>query len=414
MSKENKPLTIGELEKRKKNKTISVVIGIISAGILGSMAYTFYGFWQMSKQIAKQEPPKPKIVEEDKIRKGWKEITEERITEIEDNQRKIAEVLNKLKKDQNDLYKKLQNIEKKLGEISIKTSSYSSSTTTKPKTNHKASSTQPKEKLEEIAPPPKTYRTDFREKLQKTSPKGEKKQPELIKFTPEETSQVETTEEEKPKIKIPIGFVRGITLTGLDAPTFQWGVNNPHPILISIQDKEILANNKRLNIKACFVLGSGYGEVSSERAYIRLVKISCITKDNGLIEEKVKGWIVDDDGKIGLKGRLVTKQGAYLAKSLVAGFLSGVTKILQAGAQTVSVSPLGTTATFNPSQAGKVGIFAGASNAMDRLAKFYEKMAEQIFPVIEITPGRKVAVLFEGGDNLKEKTKVNLNPLGGK
>ena len=408
MSKE--PLTTEELEKKRRNRTITILVGVIVAGILISAGYTIFGFWKLSQQMAKNdEGVKPKIVQEKEVQRGWKEITEERLSNLEDNQRKITESLLKIQKGQEELSKKIQELESKLSQISIKRAP-----STQPVRKVKEEKKLPPEKLKELAPPPKTYtRPTFKEKLQETTP-AEKKKPELVKFTPNvsENSEGSSSNAAKPVIKIPTGFVRGITLTGLDAPTFQWGINNPHPILISLEDKEIIANNKRLNLKACFVLGSGYGEVSSERAYIRLVKISCITKDKKLLEQKVKGWVVDDDGKIGLKGRLVTKQGAYLARSLVAGFLSGIAKILQVGASTVSISPLGATATINSSQAAKAGIFSGTANAMDRLAAFYEKMAEQIFPVIEIAPGRKVAILFEGGDQIGKGSLIKLNPLG--
>jgi len=413
MSKE--PLTTEELEKKRRNRTITILVGVIVAGIIGSAGYTIFNLWKLSQQMAKEDTgSKSKIVQEKEVQRGWKEITEERLTQLEDNQRKIAENLNRIQKNQEELHKKLQEIESKISKLTLNREAIQPTTPVKSVKKEKG---LPKEQLEELAPPPKTYtHPTFKEKLKET-PTTEKQKPELVKFTPQNVSENNEgsspdNSTTKPVIKIPTGFVRGITLTGLDAPTFQWGINNPHPILISLEDKEILANNKKLNLKACFVLGSGYGEVSSERAYIRLIKISCITKDKKLLEQKVKGWIVDDDGKIGLKGRLVTKQGAYLARSLVAGFLSGIAKILQAGASTISVSPLGATATINSSQAAKAGIFSGTANAMDRLAAFYEKMAEQIFPVIEIAPGRKVAILFEGGDQLGKGSLIKLNPLG--
>lgn len=411
MAKE--PQTLEELEKKKKTRVISALIMILGIGVFGSLAFSIYDMIRIAKQMSKKESTKPRIISKKEVEKGWKDITEERLSDLEDNQRKVRDILQKLQKNQEELFKKFQEIEIKLGEINSKTRS----STVQPSHIHKAQNKKlPKESLKELAPPPKTYinsHKTFEEKLQQKAPE-EKKEPELIKFTPIETSQVQEQENEqkKLKLKIPVGFVRGITLTGLDAPTFQWGMQNPHPILISLEDREILANNRKLNLKACFILGSGFGEVSSERAYIRLVKISCIGKDNGLYEGKVKGWLIDDDGKVGLKGRLVTKQGAYLSKALIAGFLSGISKILQAGATTVSVSPLGTTSTISPSKATKIGIFAGTGNAMDRLARFYEKMAEQIFPVIEITPGRRVVVLLEGGDEISKGNEITLDPIG--
>ncbi len=407
MAKE--PQTLEELEKKRKTRAISILIIVLGVGVFGSLAFSIYDMIRIAKQMSMREPAKPRIISKKEIEKGWKDITEERLSDLEDNQREVRDILQKLQKNQEELFQKFQEIEDRLGEISTKIRS------SKKQPSYSARRTKlPEESLKELAPPPKTYSNSpktFEEKLQQKTPE-EKREPELVKFTPAETSQAQEHEQKKLKLKIPVGFVKGITLTGLDAPTFQWGMQNPHPILVSLEDREILANNRNLNLKSCFVLGSGFGEVSSERAYIRLVKISCIGKDNTLYEGEVKGWLIDDDGKVGLKGRLVTKQGAYLSKSLIAGFLSGISRILQTSSTTVSISPLGATSTIKPSQVTKVGIFAGTGNAMERLARFYEKMAEQIFPVIEITPGRRVAVLFEGGDEISEGNEITLDPIG--
>lgn len=133
-----------------------------------------------------------------------------------------------------------------------------------------------------------------------------------------------------------------------------------------------------------------------------------------MLEAQIHGWVMDDDGKVGLRGRLVTKQGAYLGRSVIAGFLSGISRILSASATTVQISPIGTTSTVSPSDALKVGMYSGIGNAAERLAKFYEKMAEEIFPVIEVNGGRRVVLAFDtnGIIRLTEK-KLELNPLEG-
>jgi conjugal transfer pilus assembly protein TraB len=43
-----------------------------------------------------------------------------------------------------------------------------------------------------------------------------------------------------------------------------------------------------------------------------------------VIDQKVKGFIVDQDGKIGLRGKVVAKMGSMIARAALAGFASGV------------------------------------------------------------------------------------------
>lgn len=46
----------------------------------------------------------------------------------------------------------------------------------------------------------------------------------------------------------------------------------------------------------------------------------------GVIEAKLDSYAVGEDGKAGVRGRVVSKQGQIIAKSLMAGFLGGVSE----------------------------------------------------------------------------------------
>ena len=205
-------------------------------------------------------------------------------------------------------------------------------------------------------------------------------------------------------INIPLGFAVGLTLTGGDIPTMGMGEKEPQPILVNIQTDLISANNHRDDIKDCFVLGSSKGSVSAEKALVRLVKMQCRDAKGNVYTGKVKGWIVGDNGKIGINGRVVSKQGAVLAKAFMAGLLDAIGEILKTSSTTVSVSPLGSTSSvMGGAEALKFGIGSGLSASAEKLQDIYIKMAEQIYPVVEIMPGRKVTVLFEGDDSIVRK-----------
>jgi conjugal transfer pilus assembly protein TraB len=224
-----------------------------------------------------------------------------------------------------------------------------------------------------------------------------------------------TIKEEKPKksIYIPSGsFFEGILLTGLDAPTMQAGTSNPQPVLININKDAILPNNYSTDIVDCFLLGSGRGDLSSERAYIRLVKLSCIDKDKQVIDTDIEGWIIGEDGKVGVRGRLVSKQGSVLAKALLAGFAEGVAKAFSSTASNISVTPEGSVTTIDPDKAFQVAGYTGVGEAMKKLADFYMKMAESMFPVIEVGAGRTITVVIKDGKELildKKKIAQTIN-----
>ncbi len=148
-------------------------------------------------------------------------------------------------------------------------------------------------------------------------------------FTPASTSDSKT--EEPPKLlRLTAGSIlSGQLITGLDVPTGQGARREPYPVLIRIKASAILPNRYRTNVRECFVLASGYGDLSSERAYLRSETLSCIFKHQDkeqVIERPLEGYIAGEDGKAGLRGRLVSKQGQVMAKAAMAGFLSGVSE----------------------------------------------------------------------------------------
>ena len=203
---------------------------------------------------------------------------------------------------------------------------------------------------------------------------------------------------------LPAGsFLRAITLAGLDAPTGGQVQQNPHPIVFRITDYAQLPNRFRADYKECFVTGNGYGDISSERAYIRLDRMSCVTEQGGAIDVAVKGYVAGEDGKAGLRGTLVSKQGQVLANALLAGVASGIGHGITQSATTTSVSPLGSTQSVKDGQEFKAGIGQGVGKALDKLTNYYIQLAEKMFPIIEISAGREVDIVITKGISLERK-----------
>ena len=72
----------------------------------------------------------------------------------------------------------------------------------------------------------------------------------------------------------------------------------------------------------------GFGDLGSERAYLRAETLTCVRTDGGVIEVPLDAYAVGEDGKVGIRGRLVSKQGALLAKALQAGFMRALASTL--------------------------------------------------------------------------------------
>ena len=222
----------------------------------------------------------------------------------------------------------------------------------------------------------------------------------------------------KPEVYLPTGtFVKGTLLSGLYAPT---GVNarkDPFPVVMRVQDDAILPNLKKADVRECFLTMSGYGDMSSERALLRGDTLSCVANDNSIIETKFPSYAVGEDGKAGISGRLITRNGKALRNAMLAGFASGMSDSFQTErVQKLDISGSSSN-TYTQAFSGETlnnGLFNGASEALDKLADYYMSMAEQTFPVIEVDAGREVTVTLTQGTTLsvvKESPEKQMEAL---
>ena len=209
---------------------------------------------------------------------------------------------------------------------------------------------------------------------------------------------------------LPVSFTRGTLLGGLDAPTGGQSQANPHPVLIRLSDNSVLPNRFRGEYRECFVIAAGYGDISSERAYLRTESLSCVRADGATLEVKIQGSVYGEDGKVGMRGRLVTKQGQMLANALMAGVVSGIGQGLATSSTEYSTSALGTVASATGAEAYRAGLGTGVGKALDRLAQYYIKLAENTFPVIEVDAGREIDVVITKGVRIDVPMAANPAP----
>jgi conjugal transfer pilus assembly protein TraB len=218
----------------------------------------------------------------------------------------------------------------------------------------------------------------------------------------------ETKEAKKKQVYLPPSFMEATLLSGLDAPAVGKGEAHPVPVLLRVKAPAVLPNKVKANLKGCFVIAEGLGNLASERADLRLVSLSCIDKKGrAVIDQKIKGFVVDNDGKIGLRGRVVSKMGAILARSLIAGLFSGLGQAVSM--QGYYYYPTSGTQVIKPEEAARVTLASGITQAAANLQKFYLDLASQTIPVIEIQATRNVTLVISEGVNLEIKELDLLN-----
>lgn len=222
-------------------------------------------------------------------------------------------------------------------------------------------------------------------------------------------------DDENLRVYLSPSFMPATLLTGMLAPTTDGGKNggNPTPALLRITDLSILPNSVKRDLKGCFLVAEGVGSLQKERVDMRLITLSCITqKGQSVVEAKIKGYVVDNDGNVGVHGKVVAKFGSTLARSMIAGFFQGAGDAFKQAATTTTLTPLGgTTSTISSGDVLKAGLGSGVAAAAHDIQKFYLDLARNSGPVIEVLGQKQVTVVITEGTELELKPMTR---VGGK
>ena len=205
-------------------------------------------------------------------------------------------------------------------------------------------------------------------------------------------------------IYLPPSFMKARLLTGIDALASRDATSNPEPIIARVQAPAVLPNDVKANLSGCFVIGNATGSLAKERVEVQLVSLSCVDFDeHSVVDQPVKGFFVDTDGKKGLSGKVVTRAGASLARSFIAGTISGLSQTVENGLGDTSTSALGTVRTLDAGDAAKSGIAGGLAKSSDKLTDFYLDLARQAGPIVEVGAAKDVVVVIQEGVTLDIK-----------
>jgi len=222
----------------------------------------------------------------------------------------------------------------------------------------------------------------------------------MIEVTNFSYPETKTLAKHTPDNYVPSGsFAKAVILGGADADASVNGQGNTSELLLRILDAGTIPGGKHSHLKNCTALASVYGDISSERGLVRLQSLSCTFKHGRILDIPVQGWAFYS-GKSGIKGVPVMRNGPILAWAGLSGLLSGIGQSLSQAQSTQSTSALGTTTTVPTSRIASSGLYSGAGTAMDRLANYYIKRADQYHPIIEIGAGNVVTLVFQKGFSL--------------
>ena len=198
-------------------------------------------------------------------------------------------------------------------------------------------------------------------------------------------------------------MARSVLLTGVDAPVG----GKPFPVLLALKEAFASPNSYQVPLKGCFALGKAEGNASSERADIQIVRISCVLPDGKAFEQEITGYLVGEDGKQGIPGKLVDKEGRKIAFAAVAGVGAGLARAFGQQQVTNVVTDSGAITSTVTGDALTFGLASGAQGAATEMQRYFQKQAERLFPVVEIEAGKNVTMVMLSGTKVPGLEAMN-------
>ena len=212
---------------------------------------------------------------------------------------------------------------------------------------------------------------------------------------------------------LPAGaHAEAVVLAGVDASAGVSSQGDPRPVLLRITGPAWTAAEDgtalQVDVDGCTVTGAAHGDLSSEKVYVRFRTMTCAGPEPGTVIETDVAGFVAGSGKTGVRGPVVSREGALVEKAFLAGLVSGVGQGVSQAFQPQAVATGGGAAVTNTAlgDIGRAGLGAGASSAGNKVADYMIRRAEQYQPVIQLQAGTKVTLVFLEGARIDGRGPV--------
>lgn len=210
--------------------------------------------------------------------------------------------------------------------------------------------------------------------------------------------------EDSPDYLPPNSYAPARVIVGVDASAGVASQTDPLPVVLRITGpaRSVMQNGKVLTtrIQGCVVNGAARGDLSSEKVYVKLARMTCDQPGGRVAVSEVKGFI-SFAGKSGVRGRVVSREGSLVSQALLAGIVGGFGRGFSANANSVfsgvTTNPNGSRSKLSAGDILGGGLGQGAADAADTVSKYLIERAEQYQPVVEMPTGIDVEIVFLDG-----------------
>lgn len=185
-----------------------------------------------------------------------------------------------------------------------------------------------------------------------------------------------------PWVRLPLGStVTGELLTGAFATKVR---GDALPVLVQLRSAYSGPNDTEVPLEDCLLIGKATADISSVRARVEAVSLSCVLPDGTAFERAVRGYFTGEDGTLGVPGKWEFRSGRWLANLLSAmgTAAAGVYADVAIAESLAGANILGSVST---------------SDTTERIQEFFLARAEEILPVVWVESGTPVyVVMLEG------------------
>ena len=217
--------------------------------------------------------------------------------------------------------------------------------------------------------------------------------------------------QDSPDYLPPNSYAPARVIVGVDASTGVASQTDPLPVVLRITGpaRSVMRRGKVLttDITGCLVNGAARGDLSSEKVYVKLARMTCAQPGGRYAVSEVKGFI-SFAGKSGVRGRVVSREGSLVGQALLAGIVGGFGRGFSANANGIFTGQIGADGkrqALSPTDIVTGGIGQGAGEAADTVSKYLIERAEQYQPVVEMPTGIEVEIVFLDGVHVRSNTK---------
>ena len=205
----------------------------------------------------------------------------------------------------------------------------------------------------------------------------------------------------------PNSYAPARVIVGVDASTGVASQTDPLPVVLRITGpaRSVTSGNRLLttDLTGCLVNGAARGDLSAEKVYVKLVRMTCAQPGGRFAVSEVKGFIAFA-GKSGVRGRVVSREGSLVSQALLAGIVGGFGRGFSANANSVftqSTGANGQREALSPTDILAGGLGQGAGEAADTVSRYLIERAEQYQPVVEMPTGIAVEIVFLDGVHVR-------------